>query len=114
MSKLFGWLASMSFFIAGIKFAIAYSETSFMPYMGFSILCFGCIFWLSKTTYQNSKRVMTATTAILIGSGLVAKFVLADMAQYYTGLGMYAAWEAVMLLVGVPVMGHIFKTEPPV
>jgi hypothetical protein len=114
MNKLIGWLLSMSFIIAGIAFAKDYSQTGFMPYTGFSILCFGCVFWLSKTTFQNSKRVMTATTVILIGTGLTANFLLADMAQYYVGLGLYPTWAVCMLLVGIPVMHHIFKTEPPV
>jgi len=103
----------MSFIIAGIGFAITYSQTSWMPYTGFSILCFGCVFWLSKTTFQNSKRVMTATTVILIGTGLLTHFLLADLAQYYAGLGEYSTWGICMVIIGGPIMRHVFKTEPP-
>ncbi len=113
MGKLFGWFLSMSFIITGIGFAIDYSQTSFMPYMGFSILCFGCVFWLSKTTFQNSKRVMTATTVILMGTGLATHLLLADTVQNYTGLGEFPTWEICMLVIGLPVMHHVFKTEPP-
>jgi hypothetical protein len=113
MGKLIGWLLSMSFIIAGIGFAISYSQTNFMPYTGFSILSFGCVFWLSKTTFQNSKRVMSATTIILVGTGLVTHLVLADIVQAYANIGEFLTWEIVMLVVGLPVMRHVFKTEPP-
>jgi hypothetical protein len=113
MAKTIGWLISMAFLIAGLGFAHNMSETGNMEPLGISILCFGIVYWLSRTTYQSSQKVMIGSVAVLVVSGLLANFVVADVIDEYLGwdIGFYLPWVICMLAVGAPVMGYIFKNE---
>jgi hypothetical protein len=111
LSKVLGWFFGMICLIAGFGFAKDYSVTGNMAALGVSILCFGCVFWLSKVTYATSKRVMTATTAIMVVTGLLSWFVLGDLAEFYIGINVYITWAACVLVIGLPIMIQVFKKE---
>jgi hypothetical protein len=98
-------------FVAGLGLAHNVSATNDMTSLGVAILCFGIVFWLSKSTYQNSKKVMMYTVAIIAGTGVLAWFFVADLLYYFTGFGFYCAWELCALLIGTPVMAYVFKND---
>src|SRR6185295_6454208 len=111
VSKLIGWLFSVSFLIAALGLSKNYSDTQNMTSLGTSILCFGFVFWLSKTTYNATKRVMMTTTAILTVTGLATWFALGDLAQDFVGIGPYYTWEVAAVGIGFPIMHYVFKKE---
>jgi hypothetical protein len=111
MGKIVGWFFSISCLIAGLSFAKNYSETGYMVSLGAAILCFGAIFLLSKATYQATRKVMAATTIILVVTGVLTWLAVGDVAEVFLGLGFYAAWELCVVVLGLPVMAYVFKHD---
>jgi hypothetical protein len=111
VGKIIGWGFSISFLITAMGLSKNFSETRSMTSLGVSILCFGVVFWLSKTTYNATKKVMMATTAVLTVTGLATWFVLDDIVEDMFGLGFYYTWEITAVAVGLPVMAYVFKHD---
>jgi len=115
MGKIIGWFFSITFFITALGFAKNYSDTGNMTALGVSILCFGFIYWLSKTTYQTTRKVMIATSILMVITGLLTKFLLADLVTSFLAAdpesGFYLAWEAAITVLGLPTMIYVFKND---
>jgi hypothetical protein len=109
MAKTIGWLISMSFVISGLFFAQVMTDTGSIEPMILVIFSFGIVFWLSKTTYETSKKVMGSSLGMLILSAAVAKYIVADLLAEWFGIGFYFSWEICMLALGGPVMAYVFK-----
>ena len=115
MGKIIGWFFSITFFITALGFAKNYSGTGNMTSLGVSILCFGFIYWLSRTTYQTTRKVMIATTALMVITGLLTKLLLADLLTSFINAdpesGFYLAWEMAITILGIPTMIYVFKND---
>ena len=106
------WLISVSFFILGVfslRWAMADNTVSPMFVVVFS---FGIVYWMSKTTYEASKKLFLTGLGVVLVAGLASRWIVWP---YITldlyGLGYYMTWELCTLVVGIPVMGYLFWKE---
>lgn len=109
--KLLKWYISVAFFIGGVYFLrLTMDGDAFYPII-FAIFCFGIVFWSSKATYEAPRIIAIGSMALLAATGFLTYFLLLTLVFYLTGilLSFYLIWAASIFVLGIPVMGFLFK-----
>lgn len=110
--KLLKWLVSISFFIMGIYFLRMAAEDDSIRPVFLVIFSFGVVYWMSKATYEASKKTFLIGLGIVLFMGMVARFLVwpylltADIIIDY-----YMTWELTSVVVGIPIMSYFFWKE---
>lgn len=111
-AKVLKWLVSVSFFVLGVYLLRLAMENDDIRPLILVIFSFGVVFWMSKETYEASKRIFLIGLGIVLIAGVVARFVLWPLLLTMNFmLGYYMTWELCTLAAGIPVMAYVFWKE---
>lgn len=109
ITKLTKWVISISAFIYGSSFLMMIEASGTPKPLIMVVFCYGIVYWLSKSTYESSKKLFYTTLVIVAVAGFIPKFVEIEM--FFFQVSYYLSWNVWALIIGVPVMGYLFKTE---
>ena len=110
--KVLKWFVSVSFFILGIYLLRQTTENDDIRPLILVIFSLGVVYWMSKETYEASKKVFLIGLGVVLLAGVAARLLVWPMlmdADVY--IGYYMTWELCALAVGIPVMTYVFWKE---
>jgi hypothetical protein len=110
--KTFKWMVSVAFFIFGIYcLRIVTDDGDIKPLM-LVVISFGMVYWLSKATYEASKKVFLTGFSIMMALGFLTHIFLWDLvAMFIPGIGFYMAWALLTLIIGAPAMVRAYMND---
>ena len=115
MAKIFfktlRWYISVIFLILGIYGMTALANGDDIRPVALIVVSFGFVFWLSKATYEASKKVFSTGMAILVGCGILSFVLEAYVVSYYVDIGFYRLWGLLAGVIGFPVMARTFAKD---
>lgn len=110
--KLLKWLISVSFFIAGIHLLRLTTEGDTIKPLILVIFCFGVVYWMSKATYEASKKIFLIGLGVVLFAGLFARFLVWPyLLSGGIDIGYFMTWDACAVALGFPVMAYVFWKE---
>ena len=110
--KTFKWIVSVAFFIFGIFcLRIVTDEGDIKPLM-LVVISFGMVYWLSKATYEASKKVFLTGFSIMMALGLLTHLFLWDIVSVFIpGIGFYTTWGLLTIVIGTPAMVRAYMND---
>ena len=110
--KLLKWLISVSFFIFGIwSLRMTFEGNTIRPLI-LAIFGLGIVYWMSKATYEASKKIFLIGLGLVLAAGVAARlFVWSLLLDKGYDVGYYLTWEICSFSIGIPVMAYVFWKE---
>lgn len=109
ITKFIKWFISISAFIYGVSFLMRAEYTGTIKPVFLAVLCFGVVYWFSKTTYEAPRKILFYTFGVLLVAGAAARYVDLDMMMFQ--IGYFASWQTWAFLIGLPVMGYVMSRD---
>jgi len=109
--KILRWLISVIALILGVYFMNMASIMETIKPLAGAMLCFAIVFWMSKVTYEASKRVFFTTVGLLVISGMLSYFFLQGYLLHYINIGFYMTWALAITIMGIPAMVYTYKKD---
>lgn len=109
ITKFIKWFISVTGFIYGASFLLRAEYTGEVKPVFFAVLCFGIVYWFSKSTYEAPRKVLFYTIGVLVASAAAARYVDLDMMLFQ--IGYFFSWHLWAFLIAVPVMGYAMSKD---
>ncbi len=109
--KIFKWCLCATFFVIGCGFLAATDATGSIKPIFITILCFGILYWLSKSFFGASKSLLLVNCVVLGIAGACSWYLYQgfDFLSSWHGYDIFFEWALWCYVIGIPVMGFAFK-----
>jgi hypothetical protein len=109
ITRFIKWLISVSAFIYGCSFLMMVEDSGEVRPMILVIFCFGIVYWMSKSTYEGSKKLFYVTLAILLSCAAIPFYYNPNLLAFT--VSYYFSWNVWVLIFGLPIMLYLFKND---
>ena len=107
ISKIFKWCVCATLFVIGAGFLAATDATGSVKPIFVTILCFGMLYWLSKSFFGMPKKLLLINFIVLAVAGACSVFLYQgfDFLSGWGGYDVFFEWNLWCYVIGIPVMG---------
>lgn len=110
ISKLFKWCVCATLFVAGCGFFFASDVTGSIKPIFMAIICFGVLYWLSKSFFGLPKKLLALNFIVVAVAAGAAYFFYQGFGflRGWSGFDLFFEWTLWCYAIGIPVMGFGF------